>query len=623
MQRSIYGIAFVASLALVACSKTSTDNASSSGGGSSSGSSSGSGGSGGSGSTAACNAQTQAGLLTVKAPCAATAVGTACANDWECWSGQTCVSQKCAATSTDEKKFGSLTLPDAGDYLVSVFIPADKPADAPVDAAMLAFTFASAARDVQVWKKRNYANTFTFNKDNLAIANARVRTEPAQRFGEAQALGRGFTGSVARANACTATQFGFKGACFNVGDTLSAPIKCTFCGGTAVTAQVVAIEKDTAILLDTTDAAHAGDPDIQTLLDQFSQIAGPRDRTFFNAGKSHATNLDTDGNGMLAVVLSSKVGASGNAGLYDFHDVLATTDSANNGNVMDIVWVQPPNVPFTPSGASANVTATEKLAIATVAHEYQHLINFARRSVLPNKTPETLFLNESLSHLAEDITGYGSSNIDSVASFLSNPEITGLLISGKDNGVDQDSTQMRGLGYLYMRTLYEGWGGTTTDAAGAITDGGALPKLDSFYTSDDNGLVSLVKAGGSLFDTFFTFIPRLAISNNAAVAPLLQSDSRFNFKPTGTDPATGQTTGISLLDPTRMDAHDASGVLGQGYQPTKCIAKDEAALGKCEIFATGGVTFLWEGAVKGDTVSLTAPSAYNIRFVAVKAKAAQ
>ena len=59
--------------------------------------------------------------------------------------------------------------------------------------------------------------------------------------------------------------------------------------------------------------------------------------------------------------------------------------------------------------SGAKVSESElQLFAATVAHEMQHLLNFAHRCVERScDGPEQTWINEALSKVAEDLAGYG------------------------------------------------------------------------------------------------------------------------------------------------------------------------------------------------------------------------
>jgi hypothetical protein len=94
---------------------------------------------------------------------------------------------------------------------------------------------------------------------------------------------------------------------------------------------------------------------------------------------------------------------------------------------------------------------------------------------------------------------------------------------------------------------------------------------------------------------------------------------RFNFATPTTDPVTSQIVGINLTDTKRVDAYGSANRL-TGYQPSACNNQTAAETGKCLIFATGGVSFMWEGATANQIVRLKGPASNNLRLSVVKAK---
>src|SRR3989449_10026764 len=66
----------------------------------------------------------------------------------------------------------------------------------------------------------------------------------------------------------------------------------------------------------------------------------------------------------------------------------------------------PVGEPVVVRGSAADLFAT--VYPATLAHELQHLLNFAHRCVQrPCEGPEETWINEALSKVAEDLAGYG------------------------------------------------------------------------------------------------------------------------------------------------------------------------------------------------------------------------
>ncbi len=550
-----------------------------------------------------------------------TAVGAACEKDYDCFLGQTCVMQKCAATQSDDKLSGELTVDADGDYLLTVYGPADRTADAgrtdTNDAIALLFTFTPGpgrgARLLQLERREApHADAY-----DIAVLHARVRAEPFLRKLERRAIaeaaplaqGHPLTGA-ARQSTCSQEQFAFKGSCYAVDESFG-PVKYSFGGNADVTVAVKKIVGQTAILVDTADTV--AQAQIDKLAEAFDGVALKRNLEIFNKGSLHEGALDTDKNGKIGIVLSSKVGAAGNAGLFDLRDVLAAGtsvgDATANGNEADLIWAQPPGLAW---GSPAR-TATFESVIGTLAHEYQHVINFHRSK---QKGGEALFLNEGLSHLAEDLTGYGASNLPAVSAFLENPISTGLFIGG--GGVDEDTDPMRGLVYLYLRYHFEKRNGFSVCSDGALVDHGGIAFIEKIMAATTQGLESLTSAAGSSYVRFPLFFTALAASGNAA-APLVQSDPRFTLNAPATDPITGQLTGIKLNDSARKDAYGSQNLLG-GYE---VLCDSDAAMAgapSCSMYMTGGYSFLWTGVSAGESVKVQAPTSFNVRLSAVKVK---
>jgi hypothetical protein len=516
----------------------------------------------------------------------------------------------------EDKTHAELTIPAAGDYVVSIYGPADKAADASIGLIdPLTVEFATARRD-EPRLFRLPPRAVAVDAADLALLRSRTHAERSLRAMERLVLQtpeRFYSPESTRParETCTAAEFKYKDICYGVGEDLPALIY-SFGGGVSVTVTVKKVVGSTALLVDKADTAVA-QSDLDKLADEFDTIAGPRDRQIFNQNAAHTGTLDTDGNAMLGVVLSSKVGTSGIAGLFDVRDVLnkapkPNSDPSANGNESDLMWATLP-------GSTLNgKTVSVALIAGTLAHEYQHMINLARART-SGKT-ETVFLNEALSHLAEDLTGYGASNLSVIGAYLAAPS-NGLFLN--DDGADNDDAagKARGIGYLYLRYLFEKAGGYAIASDGKITDQGGIAFVEKLMTGGTkNGLESLSAAGGSFFKRFALFFPTLSVSQNSADAPLVATDCRFNFDLPTTDPLTQQLHGLKLNDPMRANATGQTGLLA-GYQ-TLC-SKDDAEAGTCKLFMTGGHSFIWTAAAN-DKMTVKGASDLNLRVTAIKVK---
>lgn len=159
------------------------------------------------------------------------------------------------------------------------------------------------------------------------------------------------------------------------------------------------------------------------------------------------TPSDVDGDGRVHLLFSPLLNTSGIAvGFFDPSDLLDPAMSGNNG--MELLYLGLPEDNFNYSPPSL---------LATACHEYQHLVNFGRKSLPPlysgQLITETLAVNEGLSHLAEDLCGLNVSggNVAFVAAALdANGEGS---FSGADIHGQTDTPARRGLAYLHLRRM--------------------------------------------------------------------------------------------------------------------------------------------------------------------------
>src|SRR2546428_8261312 len=83
-----------------------------------------------------------------------------------------------------------------------------------------------------------------------------------------------------------------------------------------------------------------------------------------------------------------------------------STAAASRVQLADLDSGTPVGEPVVVRGSAADLFAT--VYPATLAHELQHLLNFAHRCVQrPCEGPEETWINEALSKVAEDLAGYG------------------------------------------------------------------------------------------------------------------------------------------------------------------------------------------------------------------------
>ncbi len=144
---------------------------------------------------------------------------------------------------------------------------------------------------------------------------------------------------------------------------------------------------------------------------------------------------DVDGDESVAFLFTHWVDdEEGVAGFYAATSVLPTA-VGGDGNVADLMFVSP--------------TQDLDFYRSLLVHEFQHLINFNEHVLVRRGEAEASWLNEGLSHLAEDLvaTYAESGQSENIAAYLRAPERVGLIGDAADNAA------LRGAAYLFVRSL--------------------------------------------------------------------------------------------------------------------------------------------------------------------------
>ncbi len=144
--------------------------------------------------------------------------------------------------------------------------------------------------------------------------------------------------------------------------------------------------------------------EIQTLLDEFIY---PVDTEYFGQ------TADIDGNARVIVLVTEEVNKLTDLtekliflGFFLGSDLAAPRDCPAS-NVAEIVYIRAPD----PNGDFGSPTSVERaieILESTTSHEFQHLINAEQRFLLGNAafaSSAELWMNEGLSHLAEELVG--------------------------------------------------------------------------------------------------------------------------------------------------------------------------------------------------------------------------
>jgi len=315
---------------------------------------------------------------------------------------------------------------------------------------------------------------------------------------------------------------------------------------TTVTARARCVEKDVVIYVDTEvegDKDLLTDEDIARLCNEFESAVSSIQGWFGEAS-------DVDGDGKVSALLTPQVnrlGAMGGGiitGFFLASDLYPRSSSNQVSNEMEIVYALVPN----PDGKYGSVTIPKDFAIenfltAVLPHEFQHVVSYNQHVLKGGGNPEENWLNEGLSHLTEDLVGYGQENYSRANIFLRDPLSYPLVGSSSAN------LGRRGAAYLFLRFLYE-----------QAEDKDAF--LWGLYHSGKTGVENIEAAfAGSVenFDQFGEFLMRwaaaLVISGRG-----ISVDPRYTYRPRTWNDETKRWQGICLI----CDAEDGRGTLMTG-----------------------------------------------------------
>jgi hypothetical protein len=181
--------------------------------------------------------------------------------------------------------------------------------------------------------------------------------------------------------------------------------------------RVVAITTKAIIVADTVNPTGGfTNAEYQSIGVTFDTLVDPMDTRYFGAPS------DIDNNGHVVIFFTKAVNdltpASSSSyvgGFFFARDLfpLASTptlDGCPTSNVGEMFYLMVPDPTRSSVFSKTNVT---RVVISTLGHEYQHLINAARRLYVNTAADdfEEVWLNEGLSHVAEELLFYESSKL--------------------------------------------------------------------------------------------------------------------------------------------------------------------------------------------------------------------
>lgn len=174
---------------------------------------------------------------------------------------------------------------------------------------------------------------------------------------------------------------------------------------------------------------------LQELGSEFDSFIYPTMRRVYGA------ESNVDGDPLITILFTQVVNAQEYSGFFHPND-LFPDQPYSNGREMFYMRIPDAQNPYD--------RLRSKLK-AVLAHEMQHMINY-NQHVFVRKRPlgEALWLNEALSHVAQDVVGYPETNVNFVRDYLANPPETSVTRPTR-NADDAE----RGAEYLFLRYLVD------------------------------------------------------------------------------------------------------------------------------------------------------------------------
>lgn len=311
---------------------------------------------------------------------------------------------------------------------------------------------------------------------------------------------------------------------------------------TAVTATVVCANSRVAVYIDDAADSNLSAAQIDTLCDQFDHALAAEYELLGDAP-------DINGDGVVTVLMTKVVnqlgGSSGGivTGFFYAGDMLSRSSTVPSSNEQEIIFTMLPD----PSGQYGTAIpvdfALSNLLPAVVPHEVQHLLSYYNHVQVNGGTTESAWLNEGMSHLIEDLVGYGQENPSRVELYLAQPYSAALIPSGSPGLTE------RGASYLFLRYLYE-----------QVGDGDALARalVQTDQSGANNVLAALTSVDSSLAD-WETILAQWGIAvalTNAGVT----SDAQYIYADRTQDVTTGEWHGVCL----QCDTDDGRGTTLSG-----------------------------------------------------------
>ncbi len=282
--------------------------------------------------------------------------------------------------------------------------------------------------------------------------------------------------------------------------------------------------------------------DINQLCDRFDIVAGVEQDLF-----GSASDINHDGHVIVLMTPQvNRLGALGGGiitGFFNASDLLKNSSANPVSNEAEILFTLVPDSHGIYGTSISKSFAMDNLLPSVLPHELQHAISYNQHVLVNRGAPEEPWLNEGLSHLAEDVMGHGVENPSRSAIYLRSPSSYPLVSLGSPNLGE------RGGAYLFMRYLYE-----------QSADGNEfLKKLLNTNQTGAKNMETAFEGRDRSFDEFSEFFVNwqaaLVLSGTGVT-----KDSKYNYNDRTRNVETGLWSGVCL----HCDAEDGRGTVLDG-----------------------------------------------------------
>ena len=314
------------------------------------------------------------------------------------------------------------------------------------------------------------------------------------------------------------------------------------------------------------------DADLANLGHAFDTYHYPIDTTAFGR------ESDIDGNGVVLVLATDVVNGltpdctNGRVIGYFFGGDLLTGPNSNRAEIF---------YTLVPAPATTKCTAVSRAAAVsnlkpTLIHEFQHMISFNQHVLLRGGTSEEVWLNEAMSHFAEELGGrlipdaectpdfsscrsqYSGGNILDAYEYLKNTESQFMVFPTSSTGTLEE----RGAVWLFLRWVLDHFSGADSILATATTR--------ALAATNQTGVVNITAVTGG---DFSEMVPRWLMAAYLDDGPDLPFESTgwLRYKSWGlrgiwTDPRNSQVfpAGFPLVPANLGASSSISGTLRAG-----------------------------------------------------------